>query len=83
MSPWLLILPLIVALYLLILAIRGIRDFYIWYREGRDFAKVQKRAKEQRQQRKLDKQAMPTLKERPSEPPKSGSHSIKPPDRLK
>ena len=83
MSPWLFVLPLIVALYLLILAIRGLRDFFIWYREGRDFAREQRRAKEQRQQRKLDKQAMPALKERPPEASKSTGHLFKPPERPK
>jgi hypothetical protein len=81
MSPWLFVVPLIFVLFLLIMAIRGIRDFVIWYREGRDFAREQRRAKELRKQRKLERQAMPTLKERPADPSKSSSHSIKPPER--
>jgi hypothetical protein len=76
MSPWLFVLPLILALYLLIMAIRGIRDFIIWYRGGRDFARERRRAKELRQQRKLEKQAMPALKERPVD-------QSKPPERKK
>jgi len=70
MSPWLFVLPLIIVLYLLIMGIRSIRDFIIWYLEGREFARERKRAQAQRQQRKLAKQAMPALKERPPEPPK-------------
>jgi len=78
MSPWLFVLPLILVLYLLIMAIRSVRDLFIWYREGREFAKERRRAKELRQQRKLDKQRMPALKERPAEPSKPSAHPMKP-----
>jgi hypothetical protein len=73
MSPWLFVLLLVIALYLLIMGIRGIRDLVIWYRDGREFAQAKKQAKELRQQRKLEKQAMPALKERPPEPPKTAA----------
>ncbi len=83
MSPWLFVVPLIIAIFLLVTAVLAVRDFFTWYREGREFAREQKRAKELRQQRKLDKQAMPALKERPPEPAKTSYHPIKPPERPK
>lgn len=61
---------LIVAVYLLIVAIQAIRDFVIWYREGQEFANERKRAKALRQQQKLERQRMPALKERPADPSK-------------
>jgi hypothetical protein len=79
-QPWLVVLILIIALYVLIMAIRSVRDLYIWYREGREFAREQRRAKELRRQRKLEKQAMPTLKERPADSSKSSAHAVRPPE---
>ncbi len=79
-SPWIFVLLLIFVLFLIIMAVRSVRDFYIWYRDGREFAREQKRAKELRQQRKLEKQQMPALKERPEDLSKSRGHPIKPPD---
>ncbi len=83
MSPWLFVVPLIIAVFLLVMAVLAVRDFVIWYRDGREFAREQRRAKELRQQRKLDKQAMPALKERPAEPSKSTGNPFKPPERPK
>lgn len=91
MSPWLVVLILIVALYLLIMAVLSVRDFYFWYRDGREFAVLRRQAKEQRRQRKLQKQQMPALKERPEEPSKASGpvdvrvraqvgHALKPTD---
>jgi hypothetical protein len=79
-SPWLVVLVLIVALWVLIMATLSVRDFYVWYREGREFARERRRAKELRRQRKLEKQAMPALKERPADSSKSSAHSARPSD---
>ena len=78
-SPWLAILCFIVCLFVVITAVQGVRDFVNWYREGREFAKERKRAKALRQQKKLAKQNMPTLKERPAEPAKPSGREAKPP----
>jgi hypothetical protein len=80
MSPWLVVLLLIFVLFVIIMAVLSVRDLYIWWRDGREFAREQRRARELRQQRKLEKQQMPALKERPEDPSKSHGHAIKPPD---
>ncbi len=80
MSPWVFVLILVFALFLIIMAVISVRDFYTWYREGREFARERKRAKELRRQRKLEKQVMPALKERPAEPSKPHGYLLKPPD---
>ena len=41
-SPWIFVLLLIFVLFLIIMAVRSVRDFYIWYRDGREFAREQK-----------------------------------------
>jgi len=73
--PWLPILLIIVAAYVLIISIQGIRDFIIWYREGRAFVAEQKRLRALRRQQRSANLNMPALKERPTD-------SSKPPVRI-
>jgi hypothetical protein len=71
-SPWPVILLLIVASYVLVKGIQALRDFIIWYREGRAFAAEKKRAQAARRQQRSTGINMPALKERPidtSKPP--------------
>ena len=77
--PWPQILLAIAAIYLLVKAIQAIRDFVIWYREGRAFAAEQKRAKALRRQQRTAGLHMPALKERPTEALHPSHGDTKPP----
>lgn len=79
MSPWLVVFPLIIVAFLLIKVIQAVRDFIIWYREGRAFAAEQKRAKALRRQQRSAGINMPALKERPADSTKPPSGEAKPP----
>ena len=79
MSPWLLVLLLIAAVYLLIKGIQGVRDFIEWYREGRAFAAEQRRLRALRRQKRSEAARMPALKERPTDSSKPPIRSVKPP----
>ncbi len=79
MSPWPVVLLLVVAVYLLIKSIQGIRDFVEWYREGRAFAAEQRRLKALRRQQRSEGVHMPALKERPTDSSKPPIRKVKPP----
>jgi hypothetical protein len=74
--PWVQILIAIASLYLLVKCVQGVRDFVVWYREGRAFAAEQKRLRVLRRQERSAGLNMPALKERPAE-----SSTSKPPIR--
>ena len=76
---WFPVLLLIASVYLLIVAIKAVRDLIIWYREGRTFAVEQKRARALRRQQRAA--AMPALKERPTDPSKPPIRDTQPPIR--
>ncbi len=78
-SPWPIVLLLIAAAFLLIKGIQAIRDFVIWYREGRAFAAEQKRAKALRRQQRSAGLHVPALKERPTDSSKPPVRDVKPP----
>jgi hypothetical protein len=77
--PWPQILLLIAGIYLLIKCIQGIRDFIIWYREGRAFVAEQKRLKALRRRQRAAGVKMPALKERPADHTKPPIRDTKPP----
>ena len=79
MSPWPVVLLLIATVFLVIKGIQGVRDFVIWYREGRDFAAEQKRLKALRRQQRSAGIHVPPLKERPADPSKPPIREAKPP----
>ena len=79
MSPWPVVFLLIAAAFLLVKGIQGIRDFIIWYREGRAFAAERKRLKAIRRQQRAAGVNMPALKERPTDSSKPPLRNIKPP----
>jgi hypothetical protein len=78
-SPWLLVLLLIVAVYLVVKGIQGVRDFIEWYREGRAFAAEQKRLRTLRRQQRSAGINMPVLKERPTDSSKPPIRNVKSP----
>ncbi len=78
-SPWPIVLLLIVAAFLLIKVIQAVRDFIIWYREGRAFVAEQKRLKALRRQQRSAGVNMPALKERPTSSSKPPHRDVKPP----
>ena len=68
--PWVWILILIVGVYLVVKLVQGIREIVAWWVEGRAFAKLQKKSREQRRQGHPTSKP-PALKERPwSQKPK-------------
>jgi hypothetical protein len=68
-GAWFEVLLLIAAAYLVVKGIQAVRDFVIWYREGRAFAAEQKRARALRRQQRSAGINMPALKERPTSKP--------------
>lgn len=78
-SPWLVVLLLIAAVYLVVKGIQGIRDIIEWYREGRAFAAEQKRLRTLRRQQRHAGVNMPALKERPTDLSKPPLRHAKPP----
>jgi hypothetical protein len=70
---------LIASVYLLIKCIQGVRDFILWYREGRAFAAERKRLKALRRQQRSAGINMPALKERPADSSKPPLRDVKPP----
>ena len=79
MSPWPIVLLLVVTAYVVVKGIQAVRDFIIWYREGRAFAAEQKRARELRRQQRSAGINMPALKERPRDSSKPPLRQTKPP----
>ncbi len=77
--PWPQILLLIAAVYLLVKGIQALRDFIIWYREGRAFAAERKRLQTLRRQQRSAGVHMPALKERPTDSSKPPLRDAKPP----
>ena len=79
MSSWFPVLLLIAGAYLLVKGVQAVRDFILWYREGRAFAAEQKRLKALRRQQRAAGINMPALKERPTDSSKPPLRNIKPP----
>ncbi len=78
--PWFLTLLLIVAVYLMIMAIKAMRDFIAWYREGRAFVREQQRFKALRRQNRSPGLKVPAaLKERSPDSPRPPHREIQPP----
>jgi hypothetical protein len=77
--PWPEILGAIVAIYVVVKSVQGVRDFIIWYQEGRAFAAERKRLKDLRHQERSAGVNMPALKERPKDPSKPPLRPAKPP----
>jgi hypothetical protein len=77
--PWAEVLLGLLALYLLVKGVQAVRDFVIWYQEGRAFAAEQKRVKDLRRQQRSAGINMPAMKERPMDSSKPPIRHPKPP----
>ena len=65
--PWMYVLLLIASAYVLVKVVQGVREFVIWYNEGRAFAAERKRLHALRRQQRDAGLHVPNLKERPAD----------------